>query len=213
VKAGKSIDEIVKDIMPTAAASTANQGQQSIQMLDVYMSEKYAHHWPEILRLAKLDDKESREKLRRYAMEACRLSTQSFGLFRTVAKDTTIDEAGTTYNLKAGEEIFVNLVGANVDPVAFPDPLEVKLDRDPESYVNYGWGPHSCIGKEINIIANTAILKCFALLPGLRRAPGPQGELKYVIKNDVVKVYLWEDWGSYYYFPTTMKIHFDQLPK
>jgi hypothetical protein len=28
VKAGKSIDEIVKDIMPTAAASTANQGQQ-----------------------------------------------------------------------------------------------------------------------------------------------------------------------------------------
>jgi linoleate 10R-lipoxygenase len=183
-------------------------------MLDVYMSEKYAHHWPEIVRLAKLDDKESREKLRRYAMEACRLSTQSFGLFRTVAKDVTIEEAGTTYNLKAGEEIFVNLVpstfyfliqvGANVDPVAFPDPLEVKLDRDPESYVNYGWGPHSCIGKEINIIANTAILKCFALLPGLRRAPGPQGKLKYVIKNDVVKVYLQEDWGSYYYFPTSM---------
>jgi hypothetical protein len=95
-------------------------------------------------------------------------------------------------------------VGANVDPVAFPDPLEIKLDRDPKSYVNYGWGPHSCIGKEINIIANTAILKCFALLPGLRRAPGPQGELKYVIKNEVVKMYLQEDWGSYFFFPTSM---------
>jgi linoleate 10R-lipoxygenase len=83
---------------------------QSTQMLDLYMSEKYAHHWPTIVKLAKLDDKESREKLRRYAMEACRLNTQSFGLFRTVAKDITIEEAGTTYNLKAGEEVFVNLV-------------------------------------------------------------------------------------------------------
>jgi hypothetical protein len=79
-------------------------------MLDVYMQDEYKHHWPEIVKLAKCDDKESRLKLRKYAMEGCRLSTQSFGLFRNVAQDISIDEGGTTYNLKAGEQVFVNLV-------------------------------------------------------------------------------------------------------
>jgi cytochrome P450 len=86
----------------------------------------------------------------------------------------------------------------------FPDPFEVKLDRPENTYVNYGWGPHHCIGQEINIIANTAILRAFARLPNLRRSPGPQGQLKYVVKDGVVKVFLQEDWGSYWFFPTSM---------
>lgn len=76
-------------------------------MLDLYMSEKYSHHWPEIVRLAKVDDK---ERLRRYAMEGCRLSTQNFGLSRSVAQDISIEERDITYNLKAGDKVFVNLV-------------------------------------------------------------------------------------------------------
>jgi hypothetical protein len=115
-------------------------------------------------------------------------------------------------------------VDANVDPVAFPNPEEIRFDRDEKTYVTYGWGPHRCIGQEINIVANTAILRTFARLSHLRRAPGPQGELKYVIKNNVVKVFLQEDWGSYWFFPTSiaftfilancvaMKVHFDTLP-
>jgi hypothetical protein len=90
-----------------------------------------------------------------------------------------------------------------LDPAQYPDPLKVDLDRPEESYVNFGWGPHSCIGKEINILANTAILRTFARLPGLRRAPGPQGQLKHVMQQEVVKVYLQEDWGSYWFFPTS----------
>jgi hypothetical protein len=58
----------------------------------------------------------------------------------------------------------------------------------------------------MNIVANTAILRCFARLPNLRPAPGPQGKLKYVIKNQVVKAYMQEDWGSYWYFPTSMAL-------
>jgi len=97
-------------------------------------------------------------------------------------------------------------VGANVDPVEFPDPLEVKLDREETKYINYGWGPHACIGKEINIVANAAILRTFARLPNLRPAPGPQGKLKYVVQNEVVKVFLQEDWGSYWFFPTSTSL-------
>ena len=79
-------------------------------MLDLYLSKKYCHHWPEIVRLANLDDAASRKKLRAYALEACRISTQSFGLFRRVGEDCVIEEAGKKYNLKKDDEIFVNLV-------------------------------------------------------------------------------------------------------
>lgn len=71
------------------------------------MSEKYIHHWPEIVRLATAEDK---EQLRRYAMEGCRLSRQSFAPSRSVTQDISIEERGTTYNLKPGDKVFVNLV-------------------------------------------------------------------------------------------------------
>jgi hypothetical protein len=74
------------------------------------MSKEYSHHWPEIVKLAKLDDKESRMKLRRYSMEGCRLSTQTSGIPRSVAQDISIEEGGRTYNLKPGDKVFVNLV-------------------------------------------------------------------------------------------------------
>jgi hypothetical protein len=81
-------------------------------MLDVYLSEKYKHHWPEIVRLANLDDTPSRKKLRAFALEASRISTQSFGLFRRVAEPAVVEEAGVKFSLKPGDEIFVNLVFA-----------------------------------------------------------------------------------------------------
>jgi hypothetical protein len=76
----------------------------------LYLSEKYRRHWPEIVRLSHLNDAASVKKLRAYALEASRISTQSYGLFRKVAEDAVIEEGGKTYHLKAGEEIFVNLV-------------------------------------------------------------------------------------------------------
>lgn len=81
-------------------------------MLDVYFSEKYHHHWADIVKLAQLDDAASRKKLRAYALEACRLSTQSFGLFRRVAEPAVIEEAGKKYNLKTNDQVFVNLVSS-----------------------------------------------------------------------------------------------------
>jgi len=79
-------------------------------MLDLFLSDQYKDDWAQIIKLAEKDDAPAREKLRRYAMEGCRISTQSFGLFRSVSKATRITEAGKTYDLKPGDEIFVNLV-------------------------------------------------------------------------------------------------------
>lgn len=79
-------------------------------MLDVFLQPEYSHHWADIVNIAKLPEKEARTKLRPYVLEACRLSSQSFGLFRRVQEACTIDEGGVTHHLNPGDEVFANLV-------------------------------------------------------------------------------------------------------
>jgi hypothetical protein len=79
-------------------------------MLDLFLSDKYKADWDNIVKLAQKDDADSRAKLRKYALEGGRIATQSFGLFRDVAKATSVTENGKTTNLQPGQEIFVNLV-------------------------------------------------------------------------------------------------------
>jgi hypothetical protein len=64
----------------------------------------------------------------------------------------------------------------------------------------FGWGLDSNIGTEISIVANAAILSCLALLPNLRRAPGAQGHIKSLVRNDETR-YLKPDWGNYSFLP------------
>ena len=51
-------------------------------------------------------------------------------------------------------------------------------------------------------------LKCLARCKNLRRAPGPQGGLKYTMQG-AFKVYMKEDWSDFWPFPTTMKFLHD----
>ena len=63
------------------------------------------------------------------------------------------------------------------------------------------------------MVALTAMLRTVGKLENLRRAPGPQGELKKIPRPGGFYVYMREDHGSYYVFPLTMKVHFDgELP-
>jgi hypothetical protein len=80
-------------------------------MLDVYLSEKYSHYWPEIVKLAQADDEKSKSKLRGYAMEGSRLSAKGFGPVRCgVAQNITIENGVTTSNIESGDEVFINFV-------------------------------------------------------------------------------------------------------
>ncbi len=53
------------------------------------------------------------------------------------------------------------------------------------------------------------MLRIIAKLENLRPAPGPQGVLKKVDRGDGFYAYMTEDWGKYFPFPTTWKLHFD----
>lgn len=92
-------------------------------------------------------------------------------------------------------------VQANRDPKVFPNPDEVRLDRPMDAYIHYGVGPHTCLGKDASKVALTAMLRVVGGLQNLRRAPGPQGELKKVPRPGGFYTYMREDWSSYFPFP------------
>jgi linoleate 10R-lipoxygenase len=102
-------------------------------------------------------------------------------------------------------------VSAARDPTVFPNPNEVRLDRPIDSYIHYGEGPHTCLGKEASQVALTAMLRVVGGLENLRRAPGGQGQLKKVPRPGGFYIYMKEDQGSYTVFPMS-KLSFRILP-
>ncbi|KAF9885228.1 hypothetical protein FE257_000588 [Aspergillus nanangensis] len=206
---GKSAEEVTWTIIPTAAAACATQAQGWAQLIDLYLSDEYNKHWPDIQRLAQSNDKDSFEKLKKYALEGFRLSTPAFGVLRNVMEDTTIDDGGNPVAAHKGDTLFVDFVTAGRDTTVFPDPESIRLDRPDGLYVHHGWGPHSCLGRPVVTVAAAAMLRVVARLHNFRRAPGPAGEMKDKIQYPGFKVYLPEDGSEWTPFPCNKKVLFD----
>lgn len=79
----------------------------------------------------------------------------------------------------------------------FPDPNEVKLDRPMDLYQMWSMGPHECAGRAIAITALATMTKVCAQLKNLRRAPGPQGQIKSIPGPLGGKKYLSDDWSRF----------------
>jgi cytochrome P450 len=131
-----------------------------------------------------------------------RLSTPAFGVLRIAAEDTRIEnDEGPPTVVERGDVIFTDFITAGRDPSKFPQPTKIKLDRPDEYYIHHGWGPHSCLGREIVTVAGASMLRVLGRLGNLRRAPGPAGEMKYKLVNDAFKMYLPEDGSEWTPFP------------
>lgn len=220
LESGGSADETAWAIIPTAAAAVATQAQHFAQMLDLYLSPTYAHHWPAIQRLAWSDTDKDFDTLKSYALEANRLAPAAWGLLRRTANATTINDGKHgKIRVKENEQIYTDFVSAGLDPKAFPEPTKIKLDRPRDRYLHHGYGAHACLGRPIVEIAMAAQLKTFARLRNLRPAPGPAGQMKRSIPkpNPVssdpqdnpgsITVYMKEDWSDWWPFPTALKVH------
>lgn len=210
---GLSAQEVAwSQVFPTATAMVPNQSQVFTQIMDFYLSPRGTPHLAEIRRLARLDTSEADATLMHYAMEAIRLNG-TFGSYRAATSSTTIvDGRGADakhISVSPGDKVFVSFVGAAKDPEVFPDPEEVRIDRPLDSYIHYGEGPHTCLGRDASRVALTAMLKTVGKLDGLRRAPGPKGELKKIPREGGFYVYMRDDHGSYFPFPLTMQVCWD----
>jgi len=94
-------------------------------------------------------------------------------------------------------------VEANRDAAIFPNPNEVDITRDLDTYIHYGFGPHACLGKDASRVALMAMLKVVGRLDNLRRAPGPQGQLKKVPREGGSHLYMRAEQSAYFHFPTS----------
>jgi hypothetical protein len=211
-KAGLSAHDITwSQILPTAGAMVPNQAQVFAQSVDWYLSPAGQPHVEGIRRIAAQPSSDETDALLLgYAMEGIRMAG-TFGLYRRAESDDVIlEDDGRQVPVKAGDRVFVSFVSAAKDPKHFPEPEKIDPRRPLDSYIHYGAGPHTCLGREVSQVALTELFRAVFRKKGLRGAAGPGGQLKKVPRPGNFFVYLTEDWGSIWPFPTTMKVTWDE---
>ncbi|KAI1185120.1 linoleate diol synthase [Nemania serpens] len=210
-KGGMSSHDIAwNELLPAAGATVPNISQVFSQSLDYYLTPNGAKHIPELYRIANLpSSEESDSLLLGYCMEGIRLAG-TFGAYREATVDDVIPEDdGSEIPVKAKDRIFVSFAAASQDAQNFPDPEQVNPRRALDTYVTYQLGPHTCLAYNTCQVALTEMFRSVFRLKNLRRAPGAQGELKRVRGSEGYDVYMREDRGAYYPFPSTMLICYD----
>lgn len=92
---------------------------------------------------------------------------------RTATKDLQWGEA----SIKAGDKVVCWFQSANRDPAMFAEPDSVRIDREDNEHVGFGWGIHACMGSHLARAEATAFLNK-VLDRGLRIRPlGPPDRL------------------------------------
>ncbi|KAK9778646.1 hypothetical protein SCAR479_04668 [Seiridium cardinale] len=167
---GKSIEECVAGtVMPISAAGTTIMSGLLSQCLDYFLGAG-SEHLPKLYSLAHEDTADADDKLLHYMLEGMRLRG-------TVVVARHVPNTRPAQNV-TDDRAIVDLVTASHDPLAFPDPETLSLDRPLSSYIPWGAGPHKCLGDGITRVALAAAFKTIVGLPGLSRAPGPRGECR-----------------------------------
>ena len=164
---------------------------QFTQLIDYYLD--HPEHLPAINNLAKTSGPEADEKLVHYAMEGIRLNSTS-GTYRLATTHTTVDDNGRKVDVKPGDKVFCSFVSANREAEYFPNPDQVDINRPLDRYIHYGLGAHACLGAEASRTALAAMLRTVGKLNNLRRAPGPQGQLKKIPRPGGFHVYVSIPW-------------------
>jgi len=115
------------------------------------------------------------DTVRAYAWEALRFRPHGALLIRHCVRDTTLGRR----RVRAGSQVLVATISAMFDEAAFPKAGRLLADRPDERYLHFGHGLHACFGRHINAVQVTELVAAVVRLPGLRRAPGAAGRIRY----------------------------------
>jgi cytochrome P450 len=106
--------------------------------------------------------------------EALRFNPHNPILPRQCHKDHVV-AAGTSHarEIAAGTLVYAGTLGAMFDPAKFTQPETFRTDRDPDDYMHFGRGMHTCFGERINGVVLPEAIKALVVLDGLRADEGP----------------------------------------
>lgn len=96
------------------------------------------------------------------------------------------------------------------DRLESAESLNVTPTRAPEEHGDYGLGSSPYLPREVHTAALTELFRAVFSRTNIRRAPGPQGELKKVAQEDGSWAYMTEDWSSITPLPTSMRVCWDE---
>jgi cytochrome P450 len=107
--------------------------------------------------------------------ELLRVSTTGAGMLRVATEDVELP-SGT---VKAGEAVVISFTSSQHDEVAYPEPGEIRFERDAPPAVTFGGGPHYCLGAHLaKAELRIGLGLLLQRLPGLRLAAAPE-DLRY----------------------------------
>ena len=110
---------------------------------------------------------------RRLTEELLRMVTPTRYLGRHAVEDVDLSgEWGSGHLIRAGQRVVLFLEAANRDPARFPDPHELKWERQPNPHLAFGHGPHRCPGASIaRVEIQSALETLLATFETLRPNP------------------------------------------
>lgn len=88
---------------------------------------------------------DDRSLLRPAIEEMLRYITPIRAMRRTATRDVEWGDK----TIKAGDKVVCWFQAANRDPAVFDDPDVVKIDREDNEHVGFGWGIHACMGSHL----------------------------------------------------------------
>lgn len=217
-KAGLSSSDVAfGQVLPIVASSVPSIAEGFATAVDFYLGEEGKAHLDAIRELARQPASSASDaQLLGYVLEGIRLGGNSLGAYRTASAVDVIkdEEGGESVRVQPGDKVFVSVKSAAQSPTTFPNPSTVNPSRSFEAYKIFFFGTHSYLGHEVSQIALTEMFRSLFKRSNVRRAPGPQGQLKKVARelNEELSqtFYLREDWGAVTPFPVTMKVTWDE---
>ncbi|KJZ74142.1 hypothetical protein HIM_06373 [Hirsutella minnesotensis 3608] len=207
LETGLKPDEITwEQVLPTAAALAPNEAQQFAKAVDFYLSAAGQPYLGEIHRLASQSpNPETDALLLGYALEGGRLAGPS-GIFCQATAADALPHDGQVRKVRQGDRVFVSLASVARDSERFPSPEIVNPKRPLDSYIYTGAKHHLPLSR----VALIELFRALFKKENVRRAPGPQGELKRVSGPADYGFFMTEDWGGIAAFPVSMKVVWDE---
>jgi cytochrome P450 len=118
--------------------------------------------------------------VRQYVREALRFRTPTPVVTRLSTREHTLSTGtGHEKTIAAGTLVFAGMGAAMKDATVLDSPRTFRLDRPPHHYLHFGAGVHQCLGAHIAEAHLTEMVSRVLNLPGLRRAKGLAGRLRY----------------------------------